>query len=92
MNVTVHAVETSTEKLLDQHLPDLLRPAGDVSVDWALWQSKPHVIVSERRHPGDPLGETRPPGYSSARRIEAAPAMARIFPSALARGRYFIPQ
>jgi hypothetical protein len=31
-------------------------------------------------------------GQSSARRIDAAPAMARIFPSALARGRYFIPQ
>jgi len=30
--------------------------------------------------------------YSSARRVAAAAAMARIFPSALARGRYFIPQ
>jgi IclR family transcriptional regulator, pca regulon regulatory protein len=46
MNVTVHTAETSTEKLLDQHLPDLLRSGGDVSVDWALWQSKPHVTVS----------------------------------------------
>jgi IclR family transcriptional regulator, pca regulon regulatory protein len=46
MNVTVHAAETSTEKLLDQHLPHLLRSAGDVSVDWALWQSKPHVTAS----------------------------------------------
>jgi IclR family pca regulon transcriptional regulator len=46
MNVTVHAAETSTERLLDQHLPHLLRAAGDVSVDWALWQSKPHVTVS----------------------------------------------
>lgn len=46
MNVTVHAAETTTEKLLDQHLPHLLRAAGDVSVDWALWQSKPHVTVS----------------------------------------------
>ena len=42
MNVTVHAAETSTEKLLDAHLPKLLRAAGDVSADWALWQSRPH--------------------------------------------------
>jgi len=46
MNVTVHAAETSTEKLLDQHLPLLLRAAGDVSIDWAQWQSKPHATVS----------------------------------------------
>jgi IclR family transcriptional regulator, pca regulon regulatory protein len=46
MNVTVHAAETSTEKLLDEHLPRLLRAAGDVSVDWALWQSKPHASVT----------------------------------------------
>jgi IclR family pca regulon transcriptional regulator len=45
MNVTVHAAETSTEKLLDQHLPRLLRAAGDVSADWALWQSRPHEEV-----------------------------------------------
>jgi IclR family transcriptional regulator, pca regulon regulatory protein len=45
MNVTVHAAETSTEKLLDEHLPRLLRAAGDVSVDWAQWQSKPHASV-----------------------------------------------
>jgi IclR family pca regulon transcriptional regulator len=46
MNVTVHAAETTTEKLLDEHLPRLLRAAGDVSVDWAHWQSKPHASVS----------------------------------------------
>ena len=45
MNVTVHAAETSTETLLDQHLPKLLRSAGDVSADWALWQSRPHHEV-----------------------------------------------
>ena len=42
MNVSVHAAETTTEKLIDQHLPHLLRAAGDVGGDWALWQSKPH--------------------------------------------------
>lgn len=42
MNVTVHAAETSVEKLVDVYVPCLLRAAGDVSVDWALWQSRPH--------------------------------------------------
>jgi IclR family pca regulon transcriptional regulator len=43
MNVTVHAAETPTDQLLEQHLPLLLRTAGDVSAEWALWQSRPHV-------------------------------------------------
>ncbi|MCV2490624.1 helix-turn-helix domain-containing protein [Geodermatophilus sp. YIM 151500] len=43
MNVTVHAAETSTDDLLRKHLPLLLRTAGDVSAEWALWQSRPHV-------------------------------------------------
>ncbi|MGA8245603.1 MAG: IclR family transcriptional regulator C-terminal domain-containing protein, partial [Nocardioides sp.] len=46
MNVTVHAAETSVERLLDAHLPRLLRAAGDVSADWAQWQSRPHREVS----------------------------------------------
>jgi len=45
MNVTVHAAETSTETLLEQHLPKLMRTAGDVSAEWALWQSRPHTEV-----------------------------------------------
>lgn len=45
MNVTVHAAETTTEHLLDAHLPRLLRAAGDVSADWAAWQSRPHHEV-----------------------------------------------
>ncbi len=48
MNVTVHAAETSTERLLQDHLPLLLRTAGDVSAEWALWQSRPHVTVPRR--------------------------------------------
>jgi IclR family pca regulon transcriptional regulator len=47
MNVTVHAAETSTETLLDRHLPQLLRTAGDVSAEWALWQARPHVEIEE---------------------------------------------
>ena len=45
MNVTVHAAETSTERLLQDHLPLLLRTAGEVSAEWALWQSRPHLEV-----------------------------------------------
>jgi IclR family transcriptional regulator, pca regulon regulatory protein len=51
MNVTVHAAETSMERLLGEHLPRLLRTAGDVSAEWALWQSRPHV--ESTRRPGD---------------------------------------
>ncbi|MBJ7453278.1 MAG: helix-turn-helix domain-containing protein [Blastococcus sp.] len=43
MNVTVHAAETSTDRLLSEHLPLLQRTAGDVSAEWALWQTRPHV-------------------------------------------------
>ena len=50
MNVTVHAAETSVDRLLGEHLPLLLRTAGDVSAEWALWQSRPHVEVARRSH------------------------------------------
>ncbi|MGY1631441.1 IclR family transcriptional regulator C-terminal domain-containing protein [Geodermatophilus sp. SYSU D01186] len=46
MNVTVHAAETSTERLVQEHLPRLLHTAGEVSAEWALWQSRPHVEVA----------------------------------------------
>jgi IclR family pca regulon transcriptional regulator len=49
-NVTVHAAETSVDRLLHEHLPLLIRAAGDISADWALWQSRPHV---ELRRSGD---------------------------------------
>jgi IclR family pca regulon transcriptional regulator len=55
MNVTVHAAETSTERLLADHLPALLRAAGDVSAEWALWQSRPHVEARSRAEPGQVL-------------------------------------
>jgi IclR family pca regulon transcriptional regulator len=48
MNVTVHAAETTTERLLQEYLPLLLRTAGDVSAEWALWQSRPHVETARR--------------------------------------------
>jgi IclR family pca regulon transcriptional regulator len=45
MNVTVHAAETSVEVLTGEHLPHLLRAAGETSADWARWQSRPQVEV-----------------------------------------------
>ena len=45
MNVTVHAAESSVETLTVEYLPLLLRAAGDVSADWALWQSRPQADV-----------------------------------------------
>jgi IclR family transcriptional regulator, pca regulon regulatory protein len=52
MNVTVHAAETSTDRLVHEHLPRLLRTAGDVSAEWALWQSRPHVELPRRSEAG----------------------------------------
>src|SRR3954453_17369394 len=49
MNVTVHAAETSTEQLLGQHLPLLLRTAGAISAAGALWQSRPHRDMATLR-------------------------------------------
>jgi IclR family pca regulon transcriptional regulator len=43
MNVTVHAAQTSLETLSNDYLPLLLRRAGDISADWALWQSRPSI-------------------------------------------------
>src|SRR3954469_634301 len=36
INVTVHAAETSVDKLTGEHLPRLLRAAADIGHDWAL--------------------------------------------------------
>ena len=56
MNVAAHAAETSTERLLQDHLPLLLRTAGEVSAEWALWQSRPHVEVARRSATGPAAG------------------------------------
>jgi IclR family pca regulon transcriptional regulator len=45
MNVTVHAAETSVATLVDEHLPRLLRAAGEISRDWTLWQARPHCEI-----------------------------------------------
>jgi hypothetical protein len=46
MNVTVHAAETPVQTLLDDYLPLLTRTAGDISAEWALWQSRPHIELT----------------------------------------------
>lgn len=43
LNVTVHAAETSIEKLIDQYLPLLLQTAAAISDDWARWQSRSQI-------------------------------------------------
>jgi IclR family pca regulon transcriptional regulator len=52
MNVTVHAAETTTQRLLRDHLPLLLTTAGEVSAEWATWLSRPHVEIARRGEPG----------------------------------------
>jgi IclR family transcriptional regulator, pca regulon regulatory protein len=46
MNVTVNAAETSVQTLVEHHLPLLTRAAGEVSAEWALWQSRPQVEIA----------------------------------------------
>jgi IclR family pca regulon transcriptional regulator len=53
MNVTVHAAETSVEKLVDEYLPLLLRAADEISADWVLSQSLPLADV-QRPDAGGP--------------------------------------
>lgn len=50
MNITVHAAETSVDRLLGEHLPLLLRTAGEVSAEWAMVQARPHVEVDPPGH------------------------------------------
>ena len=45
MNVTVHAAETSTEPPPRRAPAQAAARRGDVSADWALWQSRPHAQV-----------------------------------------------
>jgi hypothetical protein len=54
------------ERLTGDYLPLLLRTAGDVSADWALWQSRPYSEVrydqmeeSSFGPPGSPAGLER---------------------------------
>ena len=49
LNVTVHAAETTVQTLVTEHLPKLLRTAGDISAEWALWQDMPHSELPMER-------------------------------------------
>jgi IclR family pca regulon transcriptional regulator len=49
LNVTVNASETTVDTLVTEHLPKLLRTAGDVSAEWALWQDMPHAELPVER-------------------------------------------
>ena len=49
LNVTVHAAETTVQTLVTEHLPKLLRTAGDISAEWALWQDMPHSELPRER-------------------------------------------
>jgi IclR family pca regulon transcriptional regulator len=51
MNVTVHAAETTTQRLLRDHLPALLTTAGGISAEWAVWLSRPHVEIARPPEP-----------------------------------------
>ncbi|MEV6708719.1 IclR family transcriptional regulator domain-containing protein [Micromonospora wenchangensis] len=44
LNVTVHAAETSLERLTDEHLPRLLRTAAEISRDWARLDTVPMTV------------------------------------------------
>jgi IclR family pca regulon transcriptional regulator len=46
LNVTVHAAETSVERLTGEYLPLLLRAAADIGHDWSLLESAPMVVRS----------------------------------------------
>ncbi|GEL17253.1 IclR family transcriptional regulator domain-containing protein [Pseudonocardia asaccharolytica] len=46
LNVNTHTAETPTERLLEEHLPLLLRTAGAISADFARLEAVPHVTVA----------------------------------------------
>lgn len=46
VNVNAHAAETSVDFLVREHLPRLLRAAGEISLDFARVDSVPHVTVA----------------------------------------------
>lgn len=45
LNISVHAAETSIEKLTGEYLPLLLQTASAISADWARWQNRPALTL-----------------------------------------------
>jgi IclR family pca regulon transcriptional regulator len=46
VNVTVHAAETSVEKLTGEYLPMLLQTAAEIGHDWARLDAVPSEVVA----------------------------------------------
>ncbi len=46
LNVNAHAAETPVERLVEDHLPLLLRTAGAISADFARLEEVPHITVA----------------------------------------------
>jgi IclR family pca regulon transcriptional regulator len=59
MNVTVHAAETTVERLLQEHLPVLRGAAEDVGADWARLQARPHVELGAGAADGFAMADGR---------------------------------
>jgi IclR family transcriptional regulator, pca regulon regulatory protein len=49
INVTVHAAETSVERLTEEYLPLLLRCAADIGHDWSLMGAIPLTVTAPGR-------------------------------------------
>jgi IclR family transcriptional regulator, pca regulon regulatory protein len=66
LNVSVHAAETSLDKLVREHLPLLLQAAGAISADWAACQAPPQVTLAVF-----PAAQM-PPGLSQSPQVTGA--------------------
>jgi IclR family pca regulon transcriptional regulator len=54
INVTVHAAETSVERLTSEYLPLLLHAAGEISHDWARIGAVPNEVLPRKTDPAIP--------------------------------------
>ena len=62
INVTVHAAETSVERLTEEYLPLLLRCAADIGHDWSLMGAIPLTVTAPRQGLVGVAGEQPPVG------------------------------
>jgi IclR family transcriptional regulator, pca regulon regulatory protein len=66
LNVSVHAAETSMDKLVREHLPLLLQAAGAISADWAACQAPPQVTLAVLPATPMPAGLAQSPQVTGA--------------------------
>jgi IclR family transcriptional regulator, pca regulon regulatory protein len=66
LNVSVHAAETSMDKLVREHLPLLLQAAGAISADWAACQAPPQVTLAVLPATPVPAGLAQSPQVTGA--------------------------